>query len=163
MAWNHRRCWRASCIPQCALCLGRRSGCPLLNLTENAVLTPKPRQTLLPLLTVLFLISYGLMALLVVEQGRTIDTQRYLINELFSDSNQLTALKGKTLQKQHAEGQAQAEAKDHSQAQPPSSQGTPRGNAKSDRKAGKLQRPAPQKPPKDASDTADERRTLVSI
>src|SRR5207245_8006715 len=141
---------------------GPRSGWPLLNLMENAVLTPKSKQTLLPLLTVLFLISYGLLALLVVEQGRTIDTQRYLINELFSDSNQLTALKGKTFQKQHAEGQAQAEAKDHSQAQTPSSQGTPRGKAKSDRKAGKLRRPVPQKPPKDAPDTADDRRTLIS-
>lgn len=130
---------------------------------ENAVLTPKPKHTLLPLLTVLFLISYGLMSLLVVEQGRTIDTQRYLINELFSDSNRLTALKDKTFQKQHAAGQAQAEAKDHSQAQTPSSQGTPRGNDKSHHKAGKLRRPAPPRPPKDASDTADERRTLIFI
>jgi hypothetical protein len=39
----------------------------------------KPKHTMLPLLTVLFLISYGLMTMLVVEQGRTIDAQRTLI------------------------------------------------------------------------------------
>ncbi len=33
----------------------------------------------LPLLTILFLISYGLMTMLIVEQGRTIESQRALI------------------------------------------------------------------------------------
>jgi hypothetical protein len=151
----------AFCALPCAL--GRRSGCQLLNATENALVIPKPKHTLLPLLTLLFLISYGLMTLLIVEQGRIIDAQRYLIRQLFGDSSQLAALQGKATQKQNAEAQAQAEAKAHSQAQAPPSQVTPRDNAKSDRKARKLRRPAPQKPPTDASDTADERRTLISI
>lgn len=134
----------------------------MLNLMVNKA-TVKPKHTLLPLLTVLFLISYSLLTLLVVEQGRTIDSQRLLIRQLFSDSGELTALKGGAVQKHNAEAQAQAQAKAHSQAQAPSSQGTPRGNAKSDRNAGKLRRPAPQKPPQVTSDTADERRALVSI
>ena len=45
----------------------------------------------LPLLIVLFLISYGLMTMLIVEQGKTIDSQRTLIRQLFRDNNDLAA------------------------------------------------------------------------
>ena len=118
---------------------------------------------MLPILTVLFLISYGLMAMLVVEQGRTIDSQRFLIKDLFRDSTELTGLKISSLQKQRAQAQAQAEANAHSQAQAPSSQVTPRDNAKSNRNPGKLRRPAPLRPPRNTSDVADERRALFYI
>jgi hypothetical protein len=119
----------------------------LLNLpTVSAAAVVKPKSTLLPLLVVLFLVSYGLMSTLVVEQGKTIDAQRYLIHELFGDSSQLTAMKGR------AQRQAQAQAKARSQAD----------KARSDRRAGKLRR-LPEKPPKAASDTADARRILMSI
>jgi len=47
----------------------------------------------LPLLTVLFLISYGLMTMLIVEQGATIESQRTLIRELFHDSAELSAMR----------------------------------------------------------------------
>ena len=47
----------------------------------------------LPLLTVLFLISYGLMTMLIVEQGQTIESQRALIRDLFRDSQELSAVK----------------------------------------------------------------------
>ena len=47
----------------------------------------------LPLLTVLFLISYSLMTMLIIEQGRTIESQRALIHELFRDSTELSAVK----------------------------------------------------------------------
>lgn len=53
----------------------------------------KKKDGWLPVLTVLFLISYGLMTMLVVEQGRTIDSQRALIRELFRDSRELSAVK----------------------------------------------------------------------
>jgi hypothetical protein len=56
----------------------------------------------LPLLTVLFLISYGLMTMLIVEQGQTIESQRALIRELFRDSSELSAVKLKAAQ-EHAE------------------------------------------------------------
>jgi len=50
------------------------------------------------LLTILFLISYGLMTMLIVEQGRTIESQRALIRELFRDSKELSAVKMKAAQ-----------------------------------------------------------------
>lgn len=137
--------------------------------TEQPNLLPKPKHTLLPVLTILFLVSYGLMALLVVEQGRTIDSQRNLIKQLFSDSAQLTSMKGKAFQKQRAEAQAKTQAESQAQANPKGkmptspSQVTPRDNAKSERSAGKARRPLPQKPPRDASETTDERRMLYSI
>lgn len=122
------------------------------NLTADDAIG-KPKQTMLPLLIALFLISYGLLTLLVVEQGRTIDNQRSLIRQLFTDSSELSAMKHNAVQKHNAEAQAQAQAKAHSQA----------NTAKSDHNTGKLRRPAPPKPPRDTSDTADERRALVSI
>ena len=131
---------------------------------DHANVMPKPKQSsMLPLLTVLFLISYALMATLVVEQGRTIDSQRFLIKQLFRDSSELTGMKTSLFQKQRAQAQAQAEANAHSQAQAPSSQATPRDNAKSNRNPGKLRRPAPLRPPRNTSDVADERRALFSI
>jgi len=112
----------------------------------------KTKHTLLPLLTVLFLISYGLMVMLIVEQGRTIDTQRYLIRSLFSDSAQLTALENGAFQKSQAQAKARAQAA-------PAQSGR---HDRSKNNASKV-RPMPQKPPKDTSDTADERRSLLTI
>jgi hypothetical protein len=54
----------------------------------------------LPLLTVLFLISYGLMTMLIVEQGRTIESQRVLIRQLLPDSTELSAVRQKAQQEQ---------------------------------------------------------------
>ena len=53
---------------------------------------------MLPVLVVLFLISYGLMTMLIIEQGRTIESQRALIHELYHDSEELAAVKSRTLQ-----------------------------------------------------------------
>jgi hypothetical protein len=54
---------------------------------------PAKRNSWLPVLTVLFLVSYALMTMLIVEQGRTIESQRALIRELFRDSRELSAIK----------------------------------------------------------------------
>ena len=81
-------------------------GAILWNLTGDNVAI-KPRRTLLPVLTVLFVVSYGLLTMLVVEQGRTIDSQRGLIQVLFNDSVQLSNLKGMAIQKKQAEARAQ--------------------------------------------------------
>ena len=51
--------------------------------------------TLLPLLVILFIVSYGILTLLVFEQGRTIESQRFLIRGMLQDSTQLASLKGK--------------------------------------------------------------------
>ena len=114
---------------------------------------PKPKHTLLPVLVVLFVVSYGLMTMLIVEQGRTIDVQRYLIGQLFGDSNQLNAMKNSELRRQ-IEAQVKSRA---AQAQAPSSQAAPQDNK------GKLRRPVPQKPPKDTADSPDVRRSLITI
>ncbi len=115
---------------------------------------------MLAVLIVLFLASYGLMAMLVTEQGRTIDSQRWLIRSLFADSNHPAHTPGKASQKQPAAAQAQAPAKDHSQAQTPSAPGTPRDNAKSSHGTSKLHKALP-KPP--ASDILDVRRNVLTI
>lgn len=112
---------------------------------------------MLPVFVVLFLVSYGLMTLLVVEQGRTIDNQRSLIQSLFDDSAKLAQLRMKNTQ---AQAQAQAEAKAHSQAQSPSTQDKPRANAKHD-SIGKL--PKRPKPPTDTATMEDERRSVLRI
>ena len=99
-------------------------------MAPKPVLVPKKKRTLLPLLTVLFMASYGLMTLLIVEQGSTIQSQRNLIQVLLGDSRQLWALKGKALSDKLAAdelAQAQSQAKKSStqtplHAQTPSTQ-----------------------------------------
>jgi hypothetical protein len=50
---------------------------------------------MLPLLVILFIVSYSILTMLVFEQGRTIESQRSLIREMLKDSTQLAALKDK--------------------------------------------------------------------
>jgi hypothetical protein len=124
---------------------------------------PRTRKhTLLPLLTVLFLISYGLMTLLIVEQGNTIQSQRSLIQQLIGDSSELSALKTKASHQQAHAPKPHAEAQSNSPVQTPSTQATPSEKATA-RNHGKVQRPMHEKPPVPASDIADTRRTLMSI
>ncbi len=68
---------------------GGDRGAVLWNLTGDEVIG-KPKRTLLPVLIALFVVSYGLLTMLVVEQARTIDSQRSLIGLLFDDSVQLS-------------------------------------------------------------------------
>jgi hypothetical protein len=124
-----------------------------LSLTTESVLVVPRKQQMLPILIVLFLVSYGLMALLVVEQGRTIDSQRGLIRDLFTDSSQLNSIKSSALQKHSSVGQPKA----------PSSQVQPRDNSKTGHAAGKLRKQLPQRPPTTASDASDSRRMVVTI
>jgi hypothetical protein len=137
----------------------------LSNTLGDEVVT-KPVRSLLPVLTVLFLISYGLLTMLVVEQSRTIDSQRGLIQDLFQDSVQLSRIQGNQIQKRNAQAQAQAQAKSHAQtpapAPVPPAQVAPRTNSRN-HSTSKLRRPLPQKPPRDASGEGDERRMLISI
>lgn len=165
--------------------LGRRSGFQLLSWTQDTIVAvpqvlpvPKPKRkyTLLPLLIVLFLVSYGLMALLVVEQDRTIGSQRALITSLFSDSTELTSLKGKIFQQQHPQAQAGAGIGSQTQSpstqvpttqaptsQAPTTENAPGSNAQSSRNASKLRKPLPQKPPLGIADVVDGRRIVKSI
>ena len=58
---------------------------------------PKKKRTLLPLLTVVFLASYGLMTMLIVEQGNAIQQQHNLILVLMGDSRELWLLRRRRL------------------------------------------------------------------
>jgi len=155
----------------------------LLHWTQDSTTTvpqalPEPsskrKHSLLPVLIVLFLVSYGLMAVLTLEQNRTIASQRSLITSLFSDSTELSSLKAKVFQKEHPEAEAGA----RSQAQPPSAQtpmtqvpmaqvpmtqDAPGGNAQSSHSAGKLRKSVPQKPPLGIADIVDGRRIVKTI
>lgn len=137
-------------------------------LSQEPLLSPPLEQpkkkdfSLLPVLTVLFLISYGLLVLLVVEQNNTISSQRWLIKQLFVDSTELMAMKGKAVQKHNAEAQAQAEAHPKTQSQAPSTQ-VPSERAKERPTEAKPHRSSPQHPPKPAGDLQDVRRNVVTI
>jgi hypothetical protein len=120
------------------------------------IATPKKRRSLLPLLTVLFLFSYGLMTLLIVEQGATIQSQRSLIQVLMPESQKMWAMKSK------ANANKRAEAPGHTQTpstQAPSAQVTPQRQSRT----GKITKPQTQLPPVPASDLGDQRRALRTI
>jgi hypothetical protein len=141
--------------------------------------TPRKKLGWLPILTVLFLVSYGLMTMLIVEQGETIESQRALIRELFRDSSELSAAKMKAVQEEHAQVLAQNPSSQNSSTQTPSTQApsirvpstqAPRRQAPSSQ-AGPQQnaqnhvksKPEFQMPSKPAADLADHRRALITI
>jgi len=145
-------------------------GCQLLDLLpENAVVgAEKPKHSMLPLLIVLFLISYGLLAMLVVEQSHTIEAQRTLIQQLFSDSLELTTLKGKAAQHNpHPGASPKSQTPSHQLQAPPSKRETPSSQVDPDHKAlsqkGTRTLQRPEKPPTDASGIADQRRNPYTI
>ncbi len=108
---------------------------------------------MIPLLTALFLLSYGLMVLLVVEQNRTITSQRWLITELMSDSKELVNLKSKMLMERR---KAEKHAVPRNESQTPSPQAVPQSKAKARRNSS-------ERPPKLTSDTPDVRRAVNMI
>jgi hypothetical protein len=130
------------------------------------IVAPKKKRTLLPLLTVLFVFSYGLMTVLIVEQGSVIQSQGNLIKVLLRDSTELWAAKGKAIvDGQAARSQAQNHAQNPSTQAPstqaPSNQAVPQ--QRSQNQAGKVTKPGPQVPPVPASELADQRRSLRTI
>ncbi len=161
--------------------------------TEVQSVTPAVPQKRgwMPLLTVLFLVSYGLMTMLIVEQGSTIESQRALIRDLMRDSTELWTAKGRAvMEKNRTDAQRPAQAPSaraqapltrdpavqtpstqspSSQAsstqapstQAPSSQATTQNRAQS--RPGKAQKPQLQRPSRPASDLADDRRALITI
>ncbi len=171
-------------FPLCRTSNGERPGCILkiefgtaeTNSLASIEAAPARKHGWLPVLVILFLISYGLMTMLIVEQGRTIESQRALIHELFRDSTELSAVK-----KAHQEEQSQAarsqsfgtnpssqnssEVAPSTQApskvpskQAPSSQAVPQNRAQNQRPKSQLQIPA-----RPASDVNDAGRSLITI
>jgi hypothetical protein len=137
----------------------------------------------LPLLTVLFLISYGLMTTLIVEQGRTIESQRTLIRDLFRDNTELSTLRTRAQQQQFAQmpagttqlpsakvrvnetpsaqiPSAQIPSAQAPNSQAPSSQAGPQGRVPNSAATQKRQFRMPSKP---QPDLVDDVRTLITI
>jgi len=137
------------------------------------IAAPKKKRSLLPLLTVLFLFSYGLMTFLIVEQGSAIQSQSNLIKVLLVDSTELWAAKGKAISDQQVaqadaktrahtpSAQAQAPSSQTPSTQTPSTQAAPQHHSQS--RAGKIAKPDTQLPPVPASDLVDRRRALSTI
>jgi hypothetical protein len=165
----------------CPLVRGKGSGRHLASLFEQAaghiappIDAPHARKNRgwLPLLTILFLISYGLMTMLIVEQGETIESQRALIRELFRDSAELSATKMKAAQEKAADARsAQSSAKAQAPvAQNPSSQSNNQAPAKqapssqaAPQRRTQTQQKLFQMPSRPASDLTDVRRAVITI
>lgn len=122
---------------------------------------PKKKRSLLPLLTVVFLASYALMTMLIVEQGGVIQQQRNLIQVLQTDSTELWAIKGKAVVEKAGRDSAKKNANPGTQ--------TPEANKKMAPSAPGGQRtqtqakPHIQLPPVPASDMGDNRRVLITL
>ena len=148
------------------------------NAGVNAIPAPKRKITLLPLLTVLFVISYGLMTLLIVEQGRTIQSQSNMIKILLPESRELWGLRGKAIAEKNStqapstqeqpcvrtpsarNPSSQTPSTQVAPMQVPSTQAAPRHHSSG---AGKSAKPETQLPTTPASDLIDQRRSLVTI
>jgi hypothetical protein len=142
----------------------------IVSATEIPV-APK-KHSWLPVLVVLFLISYGLMTMLIVEQGETILSQRALIRDLFRDSKELSAVKINTLKERPLAPSTKAQnpstqnpstqipSTQAPRIQAPSSQAGPQHGAQNEASKQKRQFRLPSKP---AADLVDDCRTLITI
>jgi flagellum-specific peptidoglycan hydrolase FlgJ len=144
--------------------------------SENVDAKPK-KHGWLPVLVVLFLISYALMTMLIVEQSRTIESQRALIRELFRDSSEMRAARQRDQEERTQSSQSQAATNPSSQnpatqvpanitpstqipAKPaPSTQAVPQRRAQNEA-ARQKQFSMPSRP---ASDLVDANRALILI
>jgi hypothetical protein len=136
---------------------------------EAAPQTTKRTAAIMPLLVILFIVSYGILTMLVFEQGETIESQRGLIREMLKDSTQLAALKGKLAQDDGKRIQDKASIQTDQK-------GTQSGNAavvgkgtdtkgldKETKRPGKSARSMKEVPGKPAADLEDVRRSTRVI
>jgi hypothetical protein len=138
--------------------------------TENAApKTTKRPAAILPLLVILFVVSYGILTMLVFEQGQTIESQRGLIHEMLKDSTQLATLKGKLARddgKRLQDGASmQAEHKDAKSGNPAAgAKGSDtKGLDKETKRPGKSAHSMKEVPGKPAADLEDVRRSTRVI
>jgi hypothetical protein len=121
---------------------------------------------LLPLLVILFIVSYSILTLLVFEQGQTIESQRSLIRQLLRDSTQLAALKGKVAHDDgkpvHDKASAQMDRKDKDAESGNAAPGA-KGSDKDTKRPGKSARSTKETPGKPAADLEDVRRSTGVI
>jgi hypothetical protein len=116
---------------------------------------------MLPLLVILFIVSYGILTMLVFEQGQTIESQRNLIREMLKDSTQLAALKGKLARDDNKRDQDKAstpadqKGADSSNTAPGAKES---GSGKDTKRPGKSAHATKEAPGKPAADLEDVRR-----
>ena len=139
----------------------------------NRKKTKRPA-ALLPLLVILFIVSYGILTMLVFEQGQTIESQRGLIREMLKDSTQLASMKDK-LSRDDADSQAGRQQDDKASVPADGSAvkaGVPeaaakgsnvKGSSKEAKKSGKSARSMKQIPGRPEADLQDVRRSTRVI
>jgi hypothetical protein len=175
-------------IPPVPARWGTRLECQLTTLFSDTTIQaiapidarpPRKKRGLLPLLTVLFCFSYGLMTMLIVEQGSTIESQRALIQELFRDSSELSAVKMRAQRDKNALHAQLPTTKAPNQApstqtpstqipsiQAPSTQAqnpAPSSQAAPAQNSGVKDKSKFRMPSRPAADISDARRVLVTI
>jgi hypothetical protein len=133
--------------------------------TENvAPRTTKRPAAILPLLVILFILSYSILTMLVFEQGQTIESQRGLIHEMLKDSTQLATLKGKLARgdskRLQDKASVQAEQKDAGSSNPAAGA---KGSDKETKRPGKSAHSMKELPGKPAADLEDVRRSTRAI
>ncbi len=120
------------------------------------------------MLIVLFLVSYGILTLLVVEQGRTIEAQRSLLREMLKDSTQLATLKDRLAHEvkvqSHDKAATQTEQKDAAtESAPMAPDAAPKVPGKDTKRPGKSARIKKEAPERPAADLLDVRRSTRVI
>jgi hypothetical protein len=136
----------------------------------------KTPAALLPLLVILFIVSYAILTMLVFEQGQTIESQRGLIREMLKDSTQLASLKDKHSREESARQSSQQSSQQGAQLDKPSMQTDGAGQAaggvkgsetkgldKDGKKSGRAAHSMKQIPGKPEADLQDVRRSTRVI
>ena len=125
--------------------------------------TPTRPAAMMPLLVILFVVSYCILTMLVFEQGQTIESQRSLIREMLKDSTQLAALKNKLAH----DGSKQAHEKASAPAEHKNADSNPaagaKGSDKETKRPGKSANSTKEVPGKPAADLEDARRLTRMI
>ena len=109
---------------------------------------------MLPLLVILFVVSYGILTMLVFEQGQTIESQRGLIREMLKDK--LARDDSKRL---HDKASVQADHKDADSNAPAGA----KGSGKETKRPSKSAHSMKEVPEKPAADLEDVRRSTQVI
>ena len=181
--YNHARIRREICFNQATLAISAHPGTDKMDAIANAATKRKRKLTALPVLVVLFVISYLLLTKLVIEQDKTIDSQSSMIHMLFKDNTYLSRLhkhagalkkpksQDSQLQTQNPASQNPASESASNQesssqiplAQVPSNKVGSQANAKIGRRTRKAEKAIPASPPPEPTDPSDQRRVSFSI
>jgi hypothetical protein len=125
---------------------------------------------------ILFIVSYGILTMLVFEQGQTIESQRSLIREMLKDSTQLASLKGKLARDDGKRAQDKASAQEEQKGAVSSAPASgasgagagagvgsgvgPDKETKRPSKSGRAMKVVPGKPPADLEDVRRSTRVI---